>query len=154
MIKISIIERGQTGRVLVNVGKIKNLFNKGIRDAFFDQGDRNVKYARKQILKRNKTGRLYKIKGALHRASAPGEFPANLSGKLRRGVDYTVRGHSQMEFGDRAKHGVYLELGTKTASGDVKMEPREYIIRTVEERAEDFTNALLYHVDKRIKGGR
>ena len=154
MIKISIIERGQTGRVLVNIGKIKNLFNEGIRNAFFDQGDRNVKYARKEILKRNKTGRLYKIGNKLHRASAPGEFPANLSGKLRRGIDYTVRGHNQMEFGDRAKHGVYLEMGTKTALGVTKMELREHIIRTVQERGEDFANALLYHVDRKIKEAR
>jgi len=145
MIKISIIERGITGKVLVDVGDIKNRFDQGIRDAFFDQGDRNVKYARKEILKRNKTGNLYMIKGKLHRASAPGEFPANLSGKLRKSISYTVRGSNSMEFGDKVEYGKYLELGTE------HMKPREHIIRTVKERARDFSNALLYHVDKRVK---
>ena len=147
-IKISIIERGETGKVLVDIGDIKNRFDQGIRDAFFDQGDRNVKYARKEILKRNKTGRLYMIKGKLHRASAPGEFPANLTGKLRKGINYKVRGSNSMEFGDRVNYGKYLELGTK------KMEPREHIVRTVEERSVDFRNALQYHVDKRVKGDK
>jgi len=144
-VKISIIERGQTGKVLVDVGDIKNRFDQGIRDAFFDQGDRNVKYARKEILKRNKTGRLYMIKGKPHRASAPGEFPANLSGKLRKGIDYSVRGSNSMEFGDRVKYGKYLELGTKN------MEPREHIVATVEKRAVNFKNALLVFVDRRVK---
>jgi hypothetical protein len=145
MIKISIIERGETGKVLVDVGDIKNRFDQGIRDAFFDQGSRNVRYTRKEILKRNKTGRLYMIKGKLHRASAPGEYPANLTGELRKGVDYKVRGSNSMEFGDRAKHGKYLELGTKN------MEPREHIVATVEKRQVDFINALEYFVDRRVK---
>ena len=85
------------------------------------------------------------IKGKLHQASAPGEFPANLSGKLVKGIDYSVRGSNSMEFGDKAKHGKYLELGTKN------MEPREHIVRTVEERAVNFKNALLIFVDRRVK---
>lgn len=147
-VKISIVEKGETGKVLVDVGDIKNKFDKGIRDTFFDQGDKNVKYTRKEILKRNKSGRLYKIKGRLHRASAPGEYPANLSGKLRKGIGYKVRGSNSMEFGSKEDYSKYLELGTKN------MDPREFIGRTVKEKAMDFRNALEYNVDKRVKGDK
>lgn len=99
----------------------------GARRAFYDIGIQNVKYTREIIKKGPKNGRLYRIAGRRrrHRASAPGEAPANLTGRLRRGVDFRVKGNDQMEFGDTELHGRFLELGTK------RMKPRPHLIKSI-----------------------
>lgn len=101
---------------------------RGARRAFYDIGIQNVKYTREIIKKGPKTGRLYRLPGRKrrHRASAPGEAPANRYGVLRKGVDFTVKGSDQMEFGDTAPYGVHLELGTK------RMKPRPHLSKSVQ----------------------
>lgn len=75
----------------------------GIRQAFFAQGKDLVSMAQSLIIKGPKTGRLYRIPGRRrrHRASAPGQPPANLSGSLRKSIDFQIHGAQQLEFGSR-----------------------------------------------------
>lgn len=103
----------------------------GHRLAFYKIGKENVRVTRELIKKGPKTGRLYRIAGRkrLHRASAPGEPPANLTGRLRRGVDFIVKGTDQMQFGDTVHYGFYLERGTR------KMKPRIHLKRAVVKNA-------------------
>lgn len=105
----------------------REMIYRGARMAFYDIGNENVKYTRMIILKGPKTGRFYRIPGRkrLHRASAPGEAPANLFGKLRKGVDFEVRGNNQMEFGDTVQYGYWLELGSS------RMEPRPHLMKAI-----------------------
>ncbi|MCK5602299.1 hypothetical protein KAR91_10530 [Candidatus Pacearchaeota archaeon] len=58
-----------------------------------------------------KTGRYYLYKGRRLRASSPGEFPANRSGKLRKSVGFDVNNSEEMEFGyrDSVDYGKWLE---------------------------------------------
>lgn len=59
--------------------------------------------ANHEILHGKKTGRVYRVrKGGRvrnHRASAPGETHANLSGRLRRSLSWKVHGWQRAEFG-------------------------------------------------------
>jgi len=64
-----------------------------------------------------KTGKLYRIKGKSHRASAPGETAARITGRYGRSASYIPR-QDELEFGVSSPYGGYLEYGTK------HMEPR------------------------------
>lgn len=66
-----------------------------------------------------KSGRTYYRRGRLHRASAPGEYPAKDTGALRASVDYTVAGITRMEIGTQMFYAYYLRYGTS------KMKPRK-----------------------------
>lgn len=100
---------------------------RGIRQAFYFLGKDLIKESSKLILEKPKHGRTYLIRrGGVRRrhvASAAGEAPANLSGALRRSLDFNVRGADRMEFGYREVftqskgqgiiYGKFLELGTR-----------------------------------------
>lgn len=75
-----------------------------------------------------KTGRIYPSKhrkGAMHQASAPGEFPAADSGRLHQSIT-TVKVRDDdnavvVETGANAPYAIMLEYGTS------KMEPRPFM---------------------------
>lgn len=109
---------------------------KGIREALTEIGRENVKHTRKLIKSPPKSGRWYFTNGRWHRASAPGQPPANRTGTLQRGVSFRVYGWERMEFGDTVFYGRFLELGTK------KMHPRPHLSRTVRMKERDNFKAL------------
>jgi len=90
----------------------------GTRQGLYKFGSLLYKELRADILRR-KNGKQYIVRRGTtrgrHIASAVGETPANLSGNLRRSVDFKVQGSSNMEFGyDKSvDYGKYLESGTK-----------------------------------------
>lgn len=90
----------------------------GIRQGFIKFGSLLQKDLKTEILRKPKSGREYLIRRGgrrfRHIASADGETPANISGRLRRSVDYKVQGASRMEFGynNSVDYGKYLEFGT------------------------------------------
>ena len=63
-----------------------------------DVGHLLIKTARSQMAEKPKSGRLYKIKGRKHRASAPGESPANITRALSKSIGYQT-GNLSMQFG-------------------------------------------------------
>ena len=125
-------------------GSIKAV-KRGIRSGLFEIGIENKKHLRGLILDKNKNGRIYHIKGKLHQASAPGEAPANLSGKLQRSVDFNVRGSSEMAFGEKEFYGKFLEDGTR------KIKPRPHVGRTVKERGNKNRTIFADSTDRSIK---
>lgn len=96
-------------------------FRRGIRRGLHEVGDDNKKFLRKLLNQPGKHGRWYFIHGKWHRASAPYEAPAKLTGNLLRSTDYRVRGSKSVEIGDQKLYGKFLELGT------VKMQPRPHL---------------------------
>jgi hypothetical protein len=96
----------------------------GIRFGLYNFADKLRKDIRAEILKKNKTGKVYIVKKGnrryRHRASAKGEAPANLSGNLRASVGFQVQG-TDMKIGYRDKsskgnsvnYGKYLEVNLK-----------------------------------------
>jgi HK97 gp10 family phage protein len=114
-------------KILLSLANIKDTTETGIRRGLYRIGKRNIKDVRDGIKNPPKTGRYYKYKGRRKRASAPGEFPANRSGTLRRSTDFKVQGAKRMQMTAGAFYAPFLEDGTKN------MRPREFLIRVIKE---------------------
>lgn len=88
---------------------------RGIRQGMFTVGHVLRKKAQRNIIKGPKTGRFYNVPGRSnkHRASAPGEPPANLFGNLQKSVGFNLVGADDMKFGYRetASNGVSVPYG-------------------------------------------
>ncbi len=134
MISISVGRGNQ--KAFLSIDNAIPKIRKGIRKALTEIGKENVRFAKSLIKNPPKTGRRYMIDGKQHRASAPGEAPAQRTKKLGKGVQFRVYGWERMEFGDTVLYGVYLELGTKN------MHPREHLIRTIRVKQRDNYNSL------------
>ncbi len=104
-------------KIFVDLGNSAQGVRRGIRQGFWHLARDLRKGARDAIKKGPKTGKLYRVRGRKrrHRASAPGEAPANLMGDLRKSVGFEIKGTESMEFGyrDSAPYGKFLEEGTK-----------------------------------------
>jgi hypothetical protein len=90
----------------------------GIERGLFFAGKNFREIIRKGIIAKDKTGRLYLIRRGRvrrrHRASAGGEYPANLSGRLRRSMGFEVTGLEKLEVGSRGvEYAKFLNEGTK-----------------------------------------
>lgn len=134
---------------------IPKKFKVNSRANLYQVGQDLVRYAVTGIEREEKTGRLYrvykkdgrkhlggvvrgtgkKIKG-VHKASAPGEFPAILNGDYIRSLDFSLRGVSQLEFGSKDKKARWLEEGTG------KMAPRPALGKAIKAREKEAFNYL------------
>ena len=141
---ISIKPKGNTLKAQKTLALALPRVSQGIKDGLHEIGAENVRHMRKLIRDKNKTGRLYFFRGRIHQASAPGQAPANMSGRLARTAKYKVRGTYQMEFGDQKFYGKFLEEGTS------KMAKRPHVVRTVREKERDSLRSLSLNVRRRI----
>lgn len=123
---------------------------KGIRSALFEIGAENTQQVKKFIYSPPKTGRLYRYKKRMHRASAPGESPANRSGFLARTIDYRVRGVDRVELVSDAIYANVLEDGYIFKDGR-EIKPRPYFSRAAKKKRRDNYRSVQRHVFDRIK---
>lgn len=116
-----------TAEIVNKVPKHLRLHKKGMRKSLNEIGLEVREEDRKLIKSPPKTGRIYYIKKLKrhHQASAPGEAPANMIGKLARSAGYRTRNHQEMEVGERVPYAKFLEIGTK------KMKPRPHLTKAV-----------------------
>lgn len=89
------------------------------------------------IISPPKTGRIYPSKGrkgAMHQASAPGEFPAADTGRLHQSITTVPTENGPTRFavqtGSNVKYATYLELGTG------KLAPRPFMGPSFDENLE------------------
>ena len=92
-----------------------------------------------------RTGRVYTFRGRKHQASAPGEVPANRTGKLAKSVGYKATGHHTLVFGEEAEYAGWLENGTK------KMKPRPHLQVAVNEMQTVTMQTLIKFIDEAYK---
>lgn len=96
---------------------------KAVRGSMFDSGHDLIKSANTAVLKEFKTGKTYVVKtrGGMrkrHRASGPGQSHANLSGRLRKTLQFQLHGTKTIEFGygaskrDAPDYAEFVEGGT------------------------------------------
>jgi len=131
----------------------------GIRFGLYNFADKLRKDIRAEILKKNKTGRIYNVRRGKtrrqHRASAKGEAPANLSGNLRASVGYDVKGvdmsigyREKSSKGNPVKYGKRLEVDLQ----------RNAIEQAINNNASDFkefvSKGVHNKVVKKIQQGR
>ena len=112
------IKEGSNNReIFLSLENIEENTRRGIRAGFFRLGPLLRDELRKEVIKKNKTGRIYPAgktktgRQRRHRASAPGETPANRTGNYRRNIGYQLHGSERMEFGvrDGAPYAEILE---------------------------------------------
>lgn len=137
-----------TKQAYMHIADLKYATERAIRQAFYRFGKLLRQYASEQILKKNKTGIIYRIKRGKtkrrHQASAPGQFPANLSGELRRSLGFIVHGVDNLEFGYEAKHGKFLEDGT------VKMKERPGLKMSIQNKGASGTECFEDEIRKSL----
>lgn len=107
---------------------LKNLDRRaiqGLRRGWDAAGRVWLKSIRNEVLRGTKSGKVYKIRRGKskrnHRASAPGETPANRSGAYRKSMGFQIHGWKALEVGSRegsAGYSMFLEKGTS------RMKPR------------------------------
>jgi HK97 gp10 family phage protein len=91
------------------------------------------------IMQTSKTGRIYRTRGVMHRASAPGEAPASDTGRLVGSIS-TAYDSSRLAgvVSANTKYAEFLEYGTATMAERPFMRPalantQEKIVQAVEE---------------------
>ena len=108
----------------------KNKFYRGMGRSLKQVGKDLATTARAGIAQPPKSGRIYIVNGKAHRASAPYEYPANRSGRLRRSTTSTTKGLS-MEFGTKRVSYAPMLQQFKTAqqrkSNWSRLAPRPYL---------------------------
>jgi hypothetical protein len=113
-------------KIFNKLGRVTEDTRRGIRQAYYRIGKRTIADINKDILRKPRAGRVYIINGKRHVASVPGEAPANLTGALRKSLDFNVKGYHKLLIGyDNTVHyGEFLEIGTFSEIGTAIMEPR------------------------------
>lgn len=94
----------------------------------------------KRKLSGARTGRIYRIgrRGKVHQASAPGEAPASLTGKLRQSITHSIQWMGDNVFGEvgtSVPYAAILEYGGVSWNGG-RILPRPYMASTYLEEAE------------------
>ena len=117
-------------RVILRIVNLPRATRRGMTQGWQQLGESLRRDADRDILRHPKSGRLYRVRtgragrGPLrrHRASAPGETHANITGRARRSLSWKAGGADEMVFGygvgsnRRGNPPVYakmLEFGTR-----------------------------------------
>lgn len=156
-----------SGASLKRLGKISQIAKntqQGIRRAHYLIGKELEKDAKLRILKGKKTGRVYKRlrssgRVVTHRASAPGESPANFTGALRASVGFVAKGQL-LEFGAGGditigrKKGAFVGYARTLELGDrrKKIAPRPYLIAAIRNEDKIIRNYYKQYIKKELLG--
>ena len=130
--------RAHNARVFRELEETELKTSRAIRMMWFDLGDDLLSNAQKEILSGRKSGRVYIISRRdrrfktgvrliRHRASAPGETHANLSGELRKAAGWKVHGNGDMSFGygltrSSPEYDEFVEFGTRNMEARPSLE--------------------------------
>lgn len=137
-------------RTFVKLKSSAVITERGIRKAWFKVGQDVKRRANAEILRKPKGGKTYIIRTAggrkrRHVASKAGETHANLSGALRRSIEWRVRG-DQLDFGygvvkTAPEYASFVEEGTgrmgarptlRNAINDTKRNAEQHLRDAVE----------------------
>lgn len=142
-------------KAVLKIKNLEKLTRSGVEFAAYTSGKGLVKATSAEILKKPKGGVVYvrKVGGRRrkHTASAPGETHANMSGKLRRSLDFKVN-PSQLEFGygvqknDAPDYAGFVEVGTK------RMTARPSLQNGIKSERRNFQNNFEREIGKRLEG--
>jgi len=134
--------------ILENLGR---LTQEGLELGAWQAGRLLKKNTNADILRKPKGGRTYVLRDKAgrkrrHAASAPGETHANLSGTLRRSLNFSVSG-SELEFGyfNPPPYGKWVEEGTR------RMEARPSLQNNIKAAQRDIVVAIQNEIKRKLK---
>lgn len=146
-------------KAIDNLKKISLNTKRGINKAFNDIGAAIIKTSISLIASKDKSGRVYfnvpytsnasgksQVKKR-HQASAPGQPPANLSGRLKsdksgyKSMNYQIQGGVSISIGNRAPYAAKLEFG----GNNVK--PRPFLKPAIDNNKKD----IEFYFQDRVK---
>jgi len=165
MIEIKKDLNADTEKVYGMLTNLEGLTERGIRQGWFVLGKAIRDKAQKEILVKrtaDATHKVYRVygpkgKGRRHVASAPGEYHANRSGKLRGSIGFKVSGFHALWAGygvslkgaePAPKHGKWMEFGTKKSAKHAGIAPRPSIQNAIED-SQASGDALIWEGIKR-----
>lgn len=125
--------------------KAQSYIATGIKNALHEIGLDAARSLSDSINNQSRNGRTYFINGTPYEASAPGEFPANRTSKLKKSMNYITRGNSEVEWGSESPYAGFLEDGTS------KMAPRALVQETYRLKKAHHAVILESEVDNAIK---
>jgi len=135
-------------KVMLQIEELERLTRRGIRQAFYRVGKDVVASAKKSILDKPKSGKTYIVyrggRKRVHQSSAPGEAPANLTGTLRRSIDFQVHGSSELEVGAETPYARKLELGGQN------LEARPYLISAIDSEERNSRRHFEKEIEKEL----
>lgn len=137
MFKISLIDSSVTR----NLKKLDANTKTGIRKAFLLIGEDLKKASVNFVKNPPKTGIIY----GRHQASAPGESPANRTGRLATSINFKDHSFNSLDFGADAPYSGFLEKGT------AKIKPRPYLTRAIKARQKETIHYFEQQIKKAIK---
>ena len=128
---------------------------KDIRAALARVVDRHIRIVRDKIrmaMRARKHGRVYYINGKRHRASAPGEAPAILTGALYRSIVPRISASkTQARIAPKVFYAHWLERGTKRGHSKFsrwRMRPRPYMKPAFDSQREEFRASVARAVQR------
>ncbi len=155
-IKLDVVSPGGNTRAIESAENIAANTRFGVEKALWRSGKDVQAEFNRQVLAKNKTGRLYvrRIKGGARRrhiASAPGETPANRTGAYRKAFGFSVDGAHQLRIGVEAvgngpsgKYPLWLEVGTR------RMKPRPGLSNAILASERDIIRNLAGGIEKEL----
>ena len=106
-----------------------------------------VAHAQRLILDGPKTGRIYVKGSVVHQASAPGEAPANETGRLLASLHFEITpSGTVLRVLAGTDYAAYLEFGTS------KMEARPFLRRAINETSEQGLKFIREEIGKALRG--
>jgi len=154
---VSIEMDRQSRRTVHKIENLRGLTRSGVEHAVYTSAKGLQKTINAEILHKPKGGRVYVIRSATgrrrrHRASAPGETHANLTGKLRKSLGFKVN-FNQLEYGYGVEskepapdYAAGVEFGTKN------MAARPSLQNGLRDERRNFQNNFEREIGKRLEG--
>lgn len=145
-----IIQQGKDNTKIFNfIKKIEQQFKEGIKDGF-NESSKFLTQTIHDSFRLPKSGRTYYLivngKPIYHRASAPGEAPAILTGELDRSIKVRISGSTQMKLSagnEKAYYAEDLEYG-------YGVKPRPYLEPAVISNNGKIINSFYMNLDRAL----
>lgn len=138
---------GEGAMLRVLAGAASN-FDAGLRQGAHMVGQMLVRRVQVGITSGPHSGRMY----GGHQASAPGEYPANLSGQLLGSISYEV-GSREFRVGSSGAFNRGYDYAVGLHEGTTKMAPRPYLTKAVDENASAIETTLGAVTWQKVLGG-
>lgn len=120
-------------------------------DGLIKQDMNSPKHGRTYGTNLGRAGRVLK-RTRLHTASAPGEAPAVITGRLRKSIYYKVEGSNQLRIGANTPYAAILEKGGNAGHNHAShIAPRPYLKKNILKSRQDIEKNIISSINNKIK---